>query len=129
MILLKALLAGSLLTSSLPGIVSTVPKTQATAIQAEVQPRLSGTANSGWLTASSGNSQVIVNYTYEFATNRIVYVNSIVSFKHFNSGSLAYLAVKNYTISGNTAVINIQYTLDAPTRIMRTYTDTFYLTV
>lgn len=70
-----------------------------------------------------------MNYTYEFATNRIVYVNSIVSFKHFNSGSLAYLAVKNYTISGNTAVINIQYTLDAPTRIMRTYTDTFYLTV
>lgn len=131
MVLTKILLAGSLLTSSLSGVVSTDPAAQTTLPKTEVQPRLFGTLNSGWLTATSGRSQIIVNFTHELATNRIVYVNSVVSFNLLIHGNLMYLnTTPTYSVNGNTAVITVQYSLEGTSaQGLQTYTDTYYLTV
>ncbi len=81
MILTKALLAATLLTAPFSGVnsaLTTNPITQ------EVQPRLFGTLTSGWLTSTDGYSQIQVTYTHELATNRIVYINSIVAVRLTN---------------------------------------------
>lgn len=108
MILTKALLAATLLTAPFSGMnsaLTTNPITQ------EVQPRLFGTLTSGWLTSTDGYSQIQVTYTHELATNRIVYINSIVAVRLTNGSAISQFWRLGESINGNVATINIGYRL------------------
>ncbi|MEY8310258.1 hypothetical protein AAK899_12165 [Erysipelotrichaceae bacterium 51-3] len=115
MILGKTLLAVTLLTASMPTINSVSPLSPVTQ---EVQPRLFGTLTSGWLTSTDGNVQVKVSYTHELATNRIVYINSIVACRYSNGAVVSQYWLIDSSVSGNTAVINVGYlAADSSTRL------------
>lgn len=94
--------------------------------KAEIMPRLSGNLISGWLTSTDGLAQAKINYTHEIGTNRIVYINSITSFRVTDGKSVSSYWIINSSINGNTATINVGYTLSG---YASTFLGTFYLIV
>ncbi len=123
MVLAKAMLSATLLASSLTGNPMLPPMNPT---YAEIEPRLSGNLTSGWLTSTDGLSQAKINFTHELGTNRIVYINSIASFRVTDGKNVNRYWIAGYSTSGNTATINIGYTLYG---YGSTFLGTFYLVV